>query len=184
MLLVGHHQPIVGRERIAAELARLRAAVLYVHDETVRGMNEGADVFTLMREIRLPPELEIGEGYGKVAWSVRAIWENYAGWFHQHSTTELYPAPPWSVAGDLVELAGGDAIAARATAKLEAGEPLQAIHLAEIVLRTQPAHPEALRASLAAHEKLLERSVNFWETQWLRHRITTLRAATATDRAP
>jgi len=177
MLLVGHHQPVVGRARIATELARLRAAVLYVHDETVRGMNEGKDVFTLMRDVRLPPGLEVGEGYGKVAWSVRAIWENYAGWFHQHSTTELYATPPWTVAADLVELAGGDAIAARAAEKLDADEPLQAIHLAEVVLRARPSHGEALRTSLGAHEKLLERSENFWETQWLKNQIAAMRGA-------
>ena len=47
------------------------------HDQTVAGMNAGKDVYTLMREITLPPELDVGQGYGKVSWSVRAIWENY-----------------------------------------------------------------------------------------------------------
>ena len=45
-----------------------------------------------MREIRLPEHLELGEAYGRVDWSVRAIWETYAGWFHQHSTLDLYGA--------------------------------------------------------------------------------------------
>ena len=57
-------------------------AVLYVHDAVVAAMNEGKDVWTAMRESALPPELEVGEGYGKVAWSARAIWETYQGWFH------------------------------------------------------------------------------------------------------
>ena len=63
----------------------------YVNDATVAGMNEGKDVYTLMREIQLPDELAVGEGYGKVSWGVRSIWEGYAGWFHARSTTELYP---------------------------------------------------------------------------------------------
>ncbi len=29
----------------------MRGAVAYVHDETTKGMNEGKDVYTLMREI-------------------------------------------------------------------------------------------------------------------------------------
>ena len=73
--------------RSRCELERLRDAVLFVHDATVAGMNAGRDVNDLVREIRLPPELEVGEGYGRVAWGVRAIWEGYAGWFHQRSTT-------------------------------------------------------------------------------------------------
>jgi len=176
LLLVGHHGPVEGRERIRSELARLRGAVEYVHDETVRGMNAGADVYTLMREIRLPPELEVGEGYGKVSWSLRAIWETYAGWFHHRSTTELYPIPAASVYPDLAELAGGaDAVAERSRRKIEAGAPVEAIHLAEVALAAEPDHPGALAASLAAHERLAAESGNFWETSWLRSQIASLR---------
>jgi alkyl sulfatase BDS1-like metallo-beta-lactamase superfamily hydrolase len=176
LLLVGHHDPVEGRERIRSELLRLRGAVQYVHDETVRGMNEGTDVHTLMREIRLPPELEVGQGYGKVSWSVRAIWETYAGWFHHRSTTELYPVPYWSVHADLVELAGGpDAVAERAQRKAESGAPLEAIHLAEVALAADPAHRGALEASLAAHQRLEAESENFWLTSWIRTQIAALR---------
>jgi alkyl sulfatase BDS1-like metallo-beta-lactamase superfamily hydrolase len=184
LLLVGHHQPVEGWDRIRAELERLRAAVLYVHDETVRGMNEGADVFTLMQRIALPPQLEVGEGYGKVSWSVRAIWENYAGWFHHRSTTELYALPPWSVDPELVELAGGpDAVAERAHARLAAGEPLEAIRLAEVALAAAPRHAGAIDVSLAAHRRLESESENFWLAAWLRKQIAELeekRAAAGT----
>jgi alkyl sulfatase BDS1-like metallo-beta-lactamase superfamily hydrolase len=175
LLLVGHHGPVKGRELIRFELQRLRGAVEYVHDETVRGMNEGKDVWTLMREIELPPELEVGQGYGKVAWSVRAIWESYAGWFHHRSTTELYAAPPANVYPDLVELAGGaDAVAERAREKLEAGAPLEAIHLAEVALAAEPSNRGALDTSLAAHERLEAESENFWLTSWIRRQIAAL----------
>ena len=102
LLVTGHFEPIAGADRINNELSRLRNAIQYIHDQTVAGMNAGKDVRTLMREIVLPAEYEVGEGYGKVAWDVRAVWENYSGWFHHRSTTELYPvafdavAPTWS----------------------------------------------------------------------------------------
>jgi len=178
LLLTGHHGPVVGKESIREELTRLRDAVRYVHDETVRGMNHGKDIHTLMRDIQLPPELEVGEGYGKVSWSVRAIWETYAGWFHHSSTTELYPVPAKSVHGDLVELAGGaDAVAQRAKDKLSAGEPLAAIHLAEVALTAAPTSTAALEAMIAAHEQLERESENFWLTQWLRKQLTDLRSS-------
>lgn len=177
MLLLGHHGPVVGKKLIQEELTRLRDAVQYVHDETVRGMNAGKDVYSLMREIALPAELELGQGYGKVSWSVRAIWETYAGWFHHRSTTELYPVPASSVHADLVELAGGpERVAARAKEKLDAGEPLQAIHLAEAVLTANPADRSALQVMLAAHERLQNESENFWLTQWLRKQLAELRS--------
>jgi alkyl sulfatase BDS1-like metallo-beta-lactamase superfamily hydrolase len=135
-----------------------------------------------MRTIRLPPELEQGEGYGTVAWSVRAIWEMYAGWFHHESTTELYPTPARAVYPELVALAGGpDAIAAAAQTKAEAA-PLEAIHLAEVALAAAPAHRGALSASRDAHRTLLAGASNFWEVRWLEHRIRQFERAL--DEAP
>jgi alkyl sulfatase BDS1-like metallo-beta-lactamase superfamily hydrolase len=175
MLLVGHHGPVEGRDAIGTELARLRGAVLHVHDETVRGMNQGKDVYTLMREIQLPPELEVGQGYGTVPWSVRAIWETYAGWFHGHSTTELYDVPPWSVHPDLVELAGGpEAVAARAQERLSAGDAVEALHLAEAALAADATSRPALEASRDAHRALEAQSDSFWLTSWIRRQLADL----------
>ncbi|OBK17097.1 MBL fold metallo-hydrolase [Mycobacterium asiaticum] len=170
LLVTGHFDPITGTDRIDSELTRLRDAIQYIHDETVAGMNAGKDVQTLMREVALPAELEVGEGYGKVAWDVRAIWENYSGWFHHRSTTELYPVGLDAVAADLVELAGADALVDRARAHLSAGRPLHAIHLAELLPSDHPDVREVLRV---AHQDLLADSTNFWETAWLKQQIAS-----------
>jgi len=176
-ILYGHHEPVVGAELIAMELTVLRDAILYVHDETVNGMNAGADLPTLMATIALPPALEVGEGYGKVSWGVRAIWENYAGWFKHKSTTQLYAQPRSSINADLLELAGGaDAIVARAQQKLLQKEYVEALHLLDIVLSQQHPVPGAVTAAIAAHEGLLQDSVNFWLSSWLRHQIKLLQA--------
>jgi len=174
-LLVGHGPPIEGADVIRWELEHLRDAVRFLHEETVKRMNDGVDVWTAMREIQLPPELSIGEGYGKLSWCVRAIYENYLGWFHHESTTELYPVPANSVHGDLVDLVGPDAIAKRARERLDAAQPVEAIHLAEIVLNVDPSHGPALDVGIAAHEKLEAESENFWMLSWLRREIVTMK---------
>jgi alkyl sulfatase BDS1-like metallo-beta-lactamase superfamily hydrolase len=168
LLVTGHFEPISGQKRIDAELTRLRNAIQYIHDQTVAGMNAGKDVRTLMAEIGLPAEYEVGEGYGKVAWDVRAIWENYSGWFHHRSTTELYPVGFDAVTADVAELAGADALVDRAQAHLGAGRPLHAIHLAELVPSDHPGAREMLRQ---AHEDLLADSTNFWEIAWLKQQV-------------
>src|SRR6202453_1923985 len=168
LLVSGHFEPIAGADRINAELTRLRDAIQYIHDQTVAGMNAGKDVQTLMREIALPTEYEVGQGYGKVAWDVRAIWENYSGWFPHRSTTELYPVGFDAVSADLVELAGADALVDRARTHPGAGPPLHAIHLAELVPGDHPAARAVLRE---AHESLLAGSTNFWESAWLNQQI-------------
>jgi alkyl sulfatase BDS1-like metallo-beta-lactamase superfamily hydrolase len=171
LLVTGHFEPIKGVDLIAAELTRLRDAIHYIHDQTVAGMNAGTDVATLMREITLPAEYEVGQGYGKVSWDVRAIWENYSGWFHQRSTTELYPVGFDAVTADLVELAGADTLVDRARTHLDAGRPLHAIHLAEVVSTAEAGHPGAREVLCEAHEALLKGTSNFWERAWLSKQI-------------
>jgi alkyl sulfatase BDS1-like metallo-beta-lactamase superfamily hydrolase len=168
---------VVGKALIEEELTVLRDAILYVHDETVKGMNEGKDIHNLMAEIELPPQLEVGQGYGKVSWSVRAIWEHYAGWFKHESTTELYATPQNAIHADLVELAGGPAaIVERAQQKIAEEKYVEAIHLLDIVLPQNRELPVAVSAALAAHEKLLRDSTNFWLSSWLKNQIKRLKS--------
>jgi alkyl sulfatase BDS1-like metallo-beta-lactamase superfamily hydrolase len=174
MIVPSHFEPIVGKERIRADVTRIRDAVLYVHDEVVDGMNEGKDVYTLMNEITLPPELDLSQAHGTVPWTVRGIWEGYATWFHFRSTTELYPVPASAVHSDVVELAGGPGpVAERAALRVSEGQPVEALYLAEMALEVEPDHAGALHAQLEALELLLELAggVNHHHMLWLEHQI-------------
>lgn len=175
MVITGHGEPIVGAERIRADLDKLHAAVSHVRDYTLSGMKAGRTVHQLMREFAWPEGLAIGEFHGKASWAVKAIWREYAGWLHyEDGTTELYGVPRSSVNADLAELAGGAArLAERAQARLDAGQPLEALHLTDVALGAQPDEPAALAVKLAATQALLERSggTNLSETMWLRAEI-------------
>ena len=156
ILITGHGDPIRGAARIRADLDRMYAAVAYVRDATLAGMNARKDVHTLMREIKLPEEIRIGEFHGKVSWAVRTIWEEYSGWFHYDSTTSLYGVPRSSIDADLVRLAGGaGALAKRARENLKAGQPLEAMHLLDIALGADPADAEALAVKKDVLQELL-----------------------------
>ncbi len=173
-LLTGHFDPIEGADRIAEEVEAMQEAMRWVHDRTVDGMNAGDDVWELMRTVRVPDHLDVGEGYGKTPWNVRAIWENYAGWFHHRSTTELYGVAPLAVAPDLVAAAGADPLVAAAQAHLDGGRPVEALQLTDVVLAVDRRHAGARAVALAAHEALLADTSNFWESAWLRRSIEKL----------
>jgi alkyl sulfatase BDS1-like metallo-beta-lactamase superfamily hydrolase len=174
LILYGHHAPIAGSELIRNELTAIRDAILYVHDETVKGMNEGKSLHVLMQEIKVPAECEVGDGYGKVSWGVRAIWEHYAGWFKHHSTAELYSVPQSSISADLVELAGVDALMQRAQEHFDKGQHEQALHLLDVVLGAQPENATALALSVSVHRALLKSADNFWLVGWLENQIKLL----------
>jgi glyoxylase-like metal-dependent hydrolase (beta-lactamase superfamily II) len=182
LLITGHGDPIRGADKIRTSLDKMYAAVSYVNDAVIAGMNAGKDVHTLMREIKLPDEMKIGEFHGKVSWAVRAIWEEYSGWFHYDSTTSLYGVPRSSIDADLVELSGGaEALAARARQKLDEGRPLEALHLLDIALGAERTNPDALAVKKDALQVLLRESggQNLSETMWLKSEIAAAEAALA-----
>jgi alkyl sulfatase BDS1-like metallo-beta-lactamase superfamily hydrolase len=175
ILITGHGDPIVGKERIKADLDKMDAAVRYVRDYTLDGMKAGKTVHQLMRELAFPEAIRIGDFHGKASWAVKSIWREYSGWFHyEDGTTELYGVPRSSVDADLAELAGGaDKLAERARAKLDKGQPLEALHLVAIALGAEPGNRASLLVKKDASAVLLEQSgqSNLSETMWLRSEI-------------
>jgi alkyl sulfatase BDS1-like metallo-beta-lactamase superfamily hydrolase len=173
LLVTGRGAPVQGAELIDACLARLHGAMEHVHTETLRGMNAGTDIWTLMREVQLPPHLRVGQGYGKVSWAVRTIWEIYVGWFKLQSTTEIHPDRRVDALAELVAISGADAAAERARACLARGDVVLAIHLAEGVLAASPDHTVARTVMVHSHQHLLDTggSDNLWENGWLREQI-------------
>ncbi len=169
VLITGRHEPIVGADLIDASLERLAGAVDYVHQAALAGFNAGTDVWTLMREISLPPELRVGQGYGKVSWAVRTLWESYIGWFKLSSTTELYPDSSRDALGALAGALGPSAALDVAEAALERGDAPVAISICEAV----PHSSRADELLAAAHRHLLDHGgdVSFWEHGWLRDQL-------------
>jgi glyoxylase-like metal-dependent hydrolase (beta-lactamase superfamily II) len=178
LLITGRHLPIEGAELIDASLARLHGAVEYVHTETVARINAGQDIHTIMREVQLPAHLRVGQGYGKVSWAVRTIFEEYTGWFQRRATSELYPQTPEIGLADLARLAGVKLVIDRARGFLDAGEPQRALALAEAAAAAEPTNRDAAQLFVDVHEALLAAGgdVNFWESGWLHHQIARWRA--------
>ena len=172
--LVNGHDVFRGAGEIRATLTAVRSAAQYLRDRVIGGMNDGRDLWTLMREILLPPELALPQLHGKVPWIVRAIWEEHTGWFRYESTTELYDIPAAAVWPDLVELAGGPAaIVDRAALHVEQARPLHALHLIDVVLSHDPTNERARSLKRVSLQQLLEVSgrENFSEVQWLESEI-------------
>ena len=175
IVVPSHMNPTVGAAQIRADMQKIRDAVQYVHDETVAGMNAGKSVYDLMKEIKLPPNLELVQNHGRVDWAVRSIWDYYSTWFHFDSTTELYPVPVREIYADLAQVAGEEALVSLATNYLGQDEPIKALHALEVVLEGDPTNQPALKLRLEVLNALLVSAENGlkndYEIYWLQYRI-------------
>jgi alkyl sulfatase BDS1-like metallo-beta-lactamase superfamily hydrolase len=126
-----------------------------------------------MEQIELPPTLHVGQGYGKVSWAIRTLWESYVGWFRLQSSTELYPDSTGRALAELTEAAGTDAVLDRAEAALARGEAPLAIRLGEAVVAAEPDSARGVAVVCAAHRFLLRHGgdISFWENGWLRDQL-------------
>jgi alkyl sulfatase BDS1-like metallo-beta-lactamase superfamily hydrolase len=165
LVLPSHGAAIRGRDEVRRRLTKYRDAILYVHDATVKGMNEGKDVLTLMREVKLPPDLELGESYGRLTWSIRGIYEGYVGWFDGNPSTMFGPAS--QAYGEMVKLAGGPEAVARRAQELATTDPVRALYLTDMALAVDANHRATLEARLEALQTLDASSNNSNERGWL-----------------
>lgn len=169
--LTGHSPPVLGRERIQKTVGDFRDALKYIHDETIKGINEGKDVYTLMQQIQVPSKYNIVQGFGKVAWTVRGIYQENIGWF-DGNPANMYPLPPSSVYVDLVQLAGGpDSILKRAEKYYQNAEFNRVLHLTDVVLESDPDNESIWKIRMKSLEALKRGPYNYIERIFLDHEI-------------
>jgi alkyl sulfatase BDS1-like metallo-beta-lactamase superfamily hydrolase len=138
-LIPQHTRPIVGAQEIYAALTDYRDAIQFVHDQTIRWMNRGLPPEAIVERVRLPAHLAaqpyLQEYYGTVAWSVRAIFDGYLGWFGGNAT-DLFPLGQQARAERLAALAGGPtALLDHARKALAAGDYQWSLELADQLLQ-------------------------------------------------
>ena len=110
-LFPSHTKPIIGQEKIQDALTIYRDAIQYIHDQTIRLMNQGLYPDEIAEAIELPKNIAdspyLYEFYGTVRWSVKSIFNGYLGWF-SGNPSELDPLSRKEKALRISNLAGGE----------------------------------------------------------------------------
>jgi len=186
LLITGHEQPIRGKDLIRADLMKVHDAVSYIHETTVSGMEAGRDLSTMMSTILLPANLTPRDGRCPVHWIVRAVYEEYAGWFHQERTSELYSTPQTAVWPEIVAAMGGaEEVARRAARHLAQGDAEKALHLIEMAVFVDRTSRSIREVEIAVYDALADRTEGriFDLLGWLEGRIMAAKAAIGTPAA-
>lgn len=165
-LFPSHTLPIIGQEKVS-EITNLYAdGIQYVHDQTVRLLNQGLTPEEIEVELVFPDIFRDSpyfyEFYGTLRWSIRSIFNGYLGWFDGNIAT-LDPLNSKQRAEKIAELAGGTENLLNAMEQAVKDKNYQwALELTDL-LHALEIHPEvvqAARAEVASNLAFVESNPN------------------------
>ena len=153
-----HHWPVRGRERVLAFLSEQRDLYAYLHDQTLRMLNEGLTPLEIAERMEMPPALERAwhtHGYyGSVSHNAKAVYQRYMGWF-DGNPAHLWEHPPAEAAERYVAFMGGAAeVLRRARESFAEGDYRWVAQVVNHVVFADPDNAEARALQADALEQL------------------------------
>lgn len=153
-----HHWPMWGSETIVDYFKKQRDLYKYVHDQSVRLMNQGYTGEEISEMISLPESLDKfwpNRGYyGTVRHNSRAVYQRYMGWYNGHPA-DLNNLPPSMVGPKYVEFMGGEAeVIKKARKSFQDGEYRWVAEVMKHVVFSNPENTEAKLLQADALEQL------------------------------
>ena len=126
VMFAAHGIPRFGMDVIKDFLSKHRDAYKYLHDQTVRLMNNGLTGVEIAEQLQLPDVLArewYNRGYyGTMSHNSKAVYQRYMGWYDANPSS-LNALPPVAAGTHYLEAMGGaDAVIAKADAAAKAGE--------------------------------------------------------------
>ena len=140
------------------QLAHKRDLYKYVHDQTIRMMNQGMGPTEIAETLTMPPGLEndwSARGYyGTISQNSKAVYQRYVGWYDGNPAT-LNRLPRVEEAKKYLEYMGGSAaVIARAREDLKAGHYRWVAEVMDQVVFADPSNKEARSLAADAFEQL------------------------------
>ena len=142
VMFTSHAWPRFGQAVIGDYLAKHRDAYKFLHDQSVRLMNQGLTGPEIANRLKLPQALDnewYNRGYyGTLSFNSRAVYQRYMGWYDANPVN-LSPLEPADEARRYVAAMGGAAqVLAAAKTAAEAGDDRWAAQLANRLVMADP----------------------------------------------
>ncbi len=147
VVFASHHWPTWGKDQIVEFLSLQRDLYSYLHDQTLRLLNQGYTGIEIAENFAMPPALEKAwhaHGYyGSVSHNVKAVYQRYMGWF-DGNPARLWPHPPEAIGPRYVDAMGGlDRVVELAQAAFDEGDFRWAATLLDHAMFTDENHAAA-----------------------------------------
>lgn len=146
VVFASHHWPTWGRDDIVEFLSVQRDLYAYLHDQTLRQLNQGFTGIEIAEDFAMPPALHKAwhaHGYyGSVNHNVKAVYQRYMGWF-DGNPARLWSHPPEAIGPRYVEAMGGiNRVVELAHSAFESGDYRWAATLLDHATFTDPGHED------------------------------------------
>lgn len=147
VVFASHHWPTWGQDNIVEYLSVQRDLYAYLHDQTLRQLNQGFTGIEIAETFQMPPALEKAwhtHGYyGSVSHNVKAVYQRYMGWF-DGNPGRLWQHPPEASAPRYVAAMGGiDRVVELAQAAFDEGDFRWAVTLLDHAIFSDENHAAA-----------------------------------------
>lgn len=158
VMIAQHNWPVWGSSDVQAFLKKQRDAYKFVHDQTVRLMNQGYVGAEIAEVIKLPPSLSQDWSthgfYGDMKNNVKAVYQRYLG-YYDANPANLHALPPVAAGKKAVEYMGGaDAALKRAREDFAKGEYRWVAQVASQIVFADPSNRAARELGADALEQL------------------------------
>ncbi|GIE89710.1 alkyl/aryl-sulfatase [Actinoplanes regularis] len=172
VLFASHHWPTWGHDDMMRFLSEQRDLYAFLHDQTLRLLNQGHTGTEIAEMIQLPPALDTAwhaRGYyGSVSHNVKAVYQRYLGWF-DGNPANLWQHPPVETAQRYVDCLGGvDAVLTHARGYLDEGDLRFAAQLLQHAVFADPDRSDARELLAQVFERLAYGAENgIWRNFYL-----------------
>ncbi|MFJ9698693.1 alkyl/aryl-sulfatase [Streptomyces fradiae] len=158
VVFASHHWPTWGRAQGVEFLGLQRDLYSYLHDQTLRLLNQGYVGPEIAEMLRMPPALEAVWStrgyYGSVSHNVKAVYQRYMGWY-DGNPAHLWAHPPVAAAQRYITAVGGvDAAVGIARQAFDEGDYRWAVEVLNHVLFADEDHIPARALQADALEQL------------------------------
>lgn len=140
-LVPSHTRPLTGKQYIQDTLTIYRDAIQFIHDQTVRYINQGLTSEEIVRLVKLPKHIAahpfLREYYGTTAWSVKGVFTSYLGWF-SGNPIDLQPLTLKEKSERMLKLVGADKLLETAKTAYKEKDYQWALELSSYVLSMKP----------------------------------------------